>query len=152
MTYLPVIPTTWDPLRQEVNDFIDAIIASFQQVVPGVVVKRWTEIPQSFTGEVPLVYLGAIIEQELHDMGLRTTTFVGEIGYIDSSPDNEEANKRANSFADYFRELFTANARILPPGIFQQTGLREATATQGPLQGFMHLVVDYTYRVQEGRS
>lgn len=149
---MPIIPTTWDPLRQNVNDFLDAIIAAFQTAVPGVVRKRWTEIPSSYTGETPLVYLGAITEQELFDMGLRTTTFVGEIGYVDLSPDNEEANTRANAFADYFRETFTVNARILPPGIFQQTGLREAPATQGPLQGYMHLVLDYTYRVQEGRS
>lgn len=152
MPYAPVIPVTWDPTRQDVNDFLYSIIAAFQSAVPGVVRKQWSEIPQSFTGETPLVYLGALSEEISHDMGLRTTTFIGQIGYVDISPDNQEANTRANSFADYFREVFTANARILPPGIFQQTGLHEQPATQGPLQGFMHLVVDFTYRVQEGRS
>lgn len=152
MTYTPVIPTTWDPLRQDVNEFLDAIIAAFQSAVPGVVRRRWTEIPQSYTGELPLVYLGAITEEVVFDMGLRITTFLGQIGYVDAAPDNQEANTRANAFADYFRETFTVNARILPPGIFQQTGLHEESATQGPLQGFMHLTLDYTYKVQEGRS
>jgi hypothetical protein len=149
---MPVIPTTWDPTRQDVNDFLAAILSGFMAAVPGVIRKQWSEIPQALTGEVPLVYLSAITERIVHDSGLRQTLFTGQIVYVDVAPDNEEANTRANSFADYMREVFTANARILPPGIFQEIGLREGSISQGPLQGFMQLVADYTYVVLEGRS
>ncbi len=152
-TYPVVIPTTWDPTRQIVNDFLDQIIAGFQSAVPGVVRKQWSEIPQSLTGETPLVYLAEINETEVHDAGLRVTTFAGTIGYVDVASDNQEANTRANSFADYFREVFTANARIYSTGIFQQLGLRDGVPIgQGPLIGFQHLVVDYTFVLQEGRN
>jgi hypothetical protein len=148
----PIIPVTWDPLRQEVNDFLAAIISAFMTAVPGVVYQQFSEIPEGFTGEVPFVYLGSLIESEHFDAGLRITLFTGEIGYVDSSPDNQQSNTRANSFADYFREVFTVNARILPEGIFQQTGLREERIAQGNLNGFQHLVLDFVYNVQEGRS
>ena len=58
MTFSPVIPTTWDPTRQNINDFMTAIIAGFMAAVPGVVRKQWSELPASLTGEGPFVYLG----------------------------------------------------------------------------------------------
>lgn len=152
MTFTPIIPTSWDPTRQTVNDFLDAIVTGFQAQYPSVVRKFWSEIPATYAGEVPLVYLGDLTEAIVHDAGLRVTTYTGSIGYVDVSPDNQEANTRANAFADYFREVFTANARIYPPGIFQQTGLSEGRASDGPMQGFMHLIVAYQFVIQEGRN
>jgi|GEM_PF-2684173 len=153
MPYSPVVPITkWETNRQDLNDALTAMIAAFQAVVPNVIRVQYSEIPASMTGEVPLVYLDAITETILHDKGLRGTTYSGSIGYIDTSPDNEEANTRANIFADYMRELFTANARVLTNGILQQTRLAEAPASQGPLTGFMHLVLDFEYVVQQGRD
>lgn len=154
MTFSPIVPIThWETNRQDLNDALSAMIASFQGVVPGVVRKTWSEIPASFTGEVPLIYLGDITETIVHDAGLRHTLFSGSLGYVDSAPDNQEANTRANTFADYMRELFTANDHLVSgTGILQQTGLREVAESQGPLRGFMHLVIDFTYTVQEGRD
>ena len=153
MTYTAVVPVTrWESNRQDLNDLLSDMIAAFQAQVPGVIRKQWSEIPASFTGETPLIYLGDLVETITHDSGLRVTKWAGQIGYVDTSPDNQEANTRANVFADYMRELFTANARIKPPGILAQTGLREAPATDGPLHGFMHLVLDFTFQMQEGRS
>lgn len=163
MTYPVVIPTTWDPTRQVINDFMAQIIAGFQAAVPGVIRKQWSEIPGTYAGEVPLVYLGDITEDisftggtswvnAVDGYGLRQTTFTGSIGYVDVSPENQEANTRANAFADYMREVFWANARIYSTGIFQQTGLREAAAEDGPMKGFMHLVLTWTFRILEGRS
>jgi hypothetical protein len=161
MTYAPVIPSTWDPLRQSLNNFLEAIIASFQAAVPGVIRRQWTEVPATFAGEVPLIYFGDITETLTHDMGLRRTVFTGQIGYVDVAPDNQEANTRANSFADYMREVFTANPRISVgatgtggiDGILQQTGLTEGPApADGPPRGWMHLVLDYTFVVLEGRN
>ncbi len=153
MTYNPVVPVAfWETDRQDTNDFLSDMLAAFQAVVPGVVRKVWSEVPASASGEVPLVYLGEITESILHDSGLRGTTYSGVIGYVDVSPDNAEANTRANTFADYMRELFTANARIKPPGILRQSALREGTFEQGPLRGFMHLLLDWEYVIQQGRD
>ncbi len=151
-TYPVVIPTTWDPTRQIVNDFIDQIIAGFQAAVPGVIRKQWSEIPATFTGETPLIYLGDLVERITHDGGLRITTFTGQIGYVDQSQDNQEANTRANSFADYMREVFTANARIYSTGIFQETDLGEAPASDGQIRNYQHLVLTFTFVLQEGRN
>lgn len=153
VTYSPVIPSTWDPTRQRINDFLEVIVTAFQAAVPGVIRKQWSEVPASFSGENPLIYLGDIVETITHDQGLRATLFSGTIGYVDRSPDNQEANTRSNSFADYMREVFTANARIYSTGIFQQTGLAEAPVPpDGPPRGFMHLVLSFTFQIQEGRN
>lgn len=161
MTFTPIIPTTWLPLRQTINDFLNAIVAGFQAQYPTVIRQQWSEIPPSFAGEVPLIFLGDIVEDirfsgstswsgTIDGAGLRHTVFSGTIEYVDRSPDNVEANTRANSFADYMREVFAANARIYPPGIFQQTGLTESAITDGPMTGFMHLVVTYTFTSLNG--
>ncbi len=153
MTYPVVIPSTWDPTRQKINDFLSQIIAGFQAAVPNVIRKQWSEIPATYAGENPLVYLGDITEAITHDMGLRRTVFTGVLGYVDRSPDNAEANTRANSFADYMREVFTANARIYSTGIFEETGLSEAPVPpDGPPRAFMHLVLTFTFTLQEGRN
>lgn len=154
MTFSPIIPiSNWETDRQDLNDALSAMIASFQAVVPDVVRKAWTEIPASLTGETPLIYLGDITETEHHDSGTRVTQFAGTLQYVDSSPDNQEANNRANTFADYFRELFTANYHLVSGrGILQQIGLREIRADQGPLRGFMALELSYTYVIQDGRD
>lgn len=153
VTFSPVIPTTWDPTRQIINDFMAQIIAGFQLAVPGVIRKQWSEIPATYAGENPLIYLGDIIETIRHDQGLRWTQFSGVIGYVDRAPDNQEANTRANSFADYMREVFTANARIYSTGIFEETGLQEAPAPpDGPPRAWMHLVLTWTFTLQEGRN
>lgn len=152
MTFTPVIPSQWETDRQDLNTALGLMIAAFQAVQPGVVRKAWSEIPQSYTGETPLVYLGDIVETIQHTPAIQWQEFTGQIGYVDTSPDNQEANTRANTFADFFRELFKVNYHLLPRGYLQQTGLSEAPATQGPLTGFMHLVLTYTFTVQEGRD
>ncbi len=82
--------------------------------------------------------------------GLRHMLFAGTVEYVDVSPDNQEANTRANSFADYMREVFAANARIYSTGILQQTGLTEFAISEGPLTGFMHLSLSYTFTILVG--
>ena len=170
-TYNVVIPTTWDPTRQALNDILDAIITGFMAAVPGVVRKYWSELPQSLTAEGPFVYQGAINETVAHSggniagnvvaSGLRATLFTGSIGYVDVLADPQETNTRCNAFADYMREVFTANARISvgatgtggTDGILQQIGL-----VDGPtelVQGNARLTdvrLDFTFQVLEGRN
>ena len=163
MTYSPIIPITqWETYRLDLNTALLEMIAAFQAVVPNVVRKAWSEIPASLTGEGPFIYLGDINEQISHSgadqaapvaNSLRRTVFSGTVGYVDVAADNQEANDRANTFADYMRELFTANARILGPGILVQTDLQDGSPiSQGQLTGFMHLVVVWQYVVLDGRN
>ena len=161
MTYSPDIPTTWNPTRQALNDMLSAIIAGFQAAVPGVIRKYWSEVPQSLTAEGPFVYQGSINEVITHDSGLRSTTFSGSIGYVDVLANPQETNTRCNAFADYMREVFTANARISVgatgtggvDGILQQVAL-----VDGPtelVQGNARLTdmrLDFTFQVLEGRN
>lgn len=161
MAYTPVIPTSWDPTRQALNDMLGAILAGFIAAVPGVVRRYWSEVPASLTGEGPFVYQGAIDEQIAHDAGTRQTVYSGSLGYVDVLVDPQETNTRENAFADYMREVFTANARISVgaagtgsvDGILQQTRL-----VDGPtelVQGNARLTdmrLDFTFTVLEGRS
>lgn len=149
-----VVPTTlWTPTRQTLNDVLGQMVAAFQAVVPDVIRKQWSEIPASYTGEVPLIYLGDVVEAYSFSAGLRQTIYTGFIGYVDVSPDNPEANTRANTFVDYMRELFTANIHaVSDQGVLAPAGIREVPASQGPLHGFMHLNQDYILTMYEGRD
>ncbi len=149
-----VVPTSlWTPTRQNLNDVLGQMVAAFQAQVPGVIRKWWSEIPASYTGEVPLVYLGDVVEHTTFSAGLRQTIYEGFIGYVDVSPDNPEANTRANTFVDYMRELFTANIHaVSDQGVLAPAGIRELPTSQGPLHGLMHLNQDYVLQMYEGRS
>ena len=161
MAYTVVIPSTWNPTRQALNDILAAILAGFTASVPGVVRKYWSELPASLTGEGPFVYQGAIHEAILHDGGTRQTVYSGSLGYVDVLVDPQETNTRENAFADYMREVFTANARISVgatgtgsiDAILQQTAL-----VDGPtelVQGNARLTdmrLDFTFTVLEGRN
>ena len=161
MTYTVVIPSSWNPSRQALNAILSAIIAGFQAAVPGVVRRYWSEVPASLTGEGPFVYQGAIHEAILHDAGTRQTVYTGSIGYVDLLTDPQETNTRENTFADYMREVFTANARISVgatgtgslDAILVQTALVDGPTelTQGSLR-FTDMRLDFTFTVLEGRN
>lgn len=161
MSYAPVIPQTWNPTRQALNDMLEAMIAGFIAAVPGVVRKYWSEVPSSLTGEGPFVYQGAIDERLLHDSGTRQTVYTGSLGYVDVLVDPQETNTRCNAFADYMREVFTANARISidAAGTGSVDGiLEQKQLVDGPtelVQGNARLTdmrLDFTFTVLEGRN
>lgn len=161
MPYAPVIPSTWDPTRQALNDMLAAILAGFMAVVPNVVRRYWSELPQALDGEHPFVYQGQIHEQIHHDAGTRKTVYTGFLGYVDVFADPEETNSRQNTFADYMREVFTANARISVgasgtggvDGILEQTALIDGPTelTQGSAH-FTDMRLDFMFTIQEGRN
>ncbi len=149
-----VIPTTlWTPTRQALNDVLGQMIAAFMAAVPGVTRKWWSEIPETFNGEAPLVYLGDIAEKTDFSAGLRQTLYTGFIGYVDHSADNQEANTRANTFVDYMRELFTANIHaVSDQGVLAPAGIHDGLPVPGPIHKMQHLNQDYVLQMYEGRS
>jgi len=160
MTYTVTIPSSWNPTRAALNDMLEAIIVGFQTAVPGIVRKYWSEVPASLTAEGPFVYQGPVHEQILHDMGTRQTVYTGTLGYVDVFADPQETNDRQNKFADYMREVFTANARV---SVASGTGSIDAIFQQvllidGPtelVQGHARLTdmrVEFTFTVLEGRN
>ena len=161
MTYTVVIPSQWNPTRQALNDILSAIIAGFQAAVPGVVRRYWSEVPASLTGEGPFVYQGEINEAIVHDQSTRQTVYTGSLGYVDVLADPQETNTRQNTFADYMREVFTANARISvgATGTGSVDGILEQVAlVDGPtelVQGNARLTdmrLDFRFTVLEGRN
>ena len=149
-TFTATVPSSWQTRRQDLNDALSAIIAAFQAAVPGVIRRQWSELPDTLMAEGPFIYLGDITESIQHDAQTRTTTFTGVIGYVDTLADREETNTRINVFADYMRDLFTANVRIMPTGVLVQTGFTEGELGQGNVRMTdPHLT--FVFRIQEGR-
>lgn len=151
MTFTAVTPTNFQTDRADLNTCLGLLIADFMTVVPNAVRKHWSELPASLTGEGPFVYVGDITETIVHDLQTRGTMFTGDIGYVDVLADPQQTNDRVAVFADYIREWFTVNARIMPRGILAQTGFREGEISQGTLR-FTDARVSYFFQVMEGRA
>ena len=161
MTITAVLPTSYQTNRQNVHALLiaiaDAWIAYCQTNLAtmfhnqGVVRVAWHHLPEDLSGEGPFVYIGDIRERVTHDQQTRLTVFSGTLGYVDVLADPFETDDRVNAFSDYMRDIFTANARQLDPGMFQQTGASDAPDVREGPYPFAHFVVDWTFTVQEGR-
>lgn len=148
----PVIPTSWQTNRADIQAAIVAIVDAFIASTDYAIVRKvWHTMPQSLAGEGPFVAIGAITETVRHTEGLRITTFEGTLAYVDQLQDNMEVDDRINVWSDRMRDLFTANARIIPFGMLEQTGLEEGELSQGALR-FAAPTLAWRYVVQEGRD
>ena len=151
MPFTPVIPTNLQTNRFDLHDAILAMLAAFKAAHPGIVNQVWHARPAG-PGEFPLVYLGAINEAVIHDSGLRQTTFTGTVVFVDTLAFAPETDERVNVFLDYMRDLFTANARIFTPGIFEETGVTDAELPWGPSVETTGTAIHWRYVIQEGRD
>lgn len=155
-TNLPTaaLPSVWQTDRQDIQNAITQMAALFVTTYPGYVLKVSQERPTDpATGEVPLIYIGRIREVILHDQGTRQTTFEGEIGYCDRQVPPDEWNTRANIYADFMREVMTVNARMLPAGIFEETGFDDAPEVkQGTSVFASDVQISWRYVILEGRN
>lgn len=154
MTYTPVIPTAPNTQTNRTNlsaalvAMLDAFIVA-ESYTCGRVVK--TALPANLAGEGPLIVIGTITEAIEHDSGTRTTTFSGDLFYVDWVTEPSEVNARVDRWLDFMRDLFTANARILVDGVLQENGAQEGELAQGQLI-FAAPSLQFTYVIQEGRS
>ena len=151
MTFSPVIPSSYQTNRQDLNDALAAIMDAFISSENYAVGRKFmSEIPDSFTGEGPLIVLGDINEEIQHTMQVRITRFSGEVFYVDWFTDRGEYNARVNRFADRMRDLFTANVSTVNTNAeLRQIGFSEGTFQQGQLV-FGAPSVKYQYIIQEG--
>ena len=152
MSFTPVIPTTYTSNRQDLCDGLAALVDAFIVSEDHEIGRMFLdEIPDSFTAEGPLIVIGEITEEVVHDAQTRTTTFRGALFFFDTFPDHGEYRRRVNAFADHMRDLFTENPRLINPaaGELYQIAFQEDERTQGRLTfGAPH--IDWIYRIQEG--
>jgi hypothetical protein len=138
---------TW---RADVRAGVLAMLALFEAANPNVLRIHWANLPQTLTAEGPFVYLAQILERITHDMGTRTTVFEGAFGYVDVLVDPMETADRVSVFADFMRDLCTANVRMLPYGMFEQTGFSEGELGEGGSQMTNNLAT-WRFTIMEGR-
>lgn len=154
MSYTPVIPTPPNTQTNRANlmaalvALIDAFIAS-ESYTCGRVYK--SAMPDSLVGEGPMIVLGDVQEAVVHDWQTRTTTFSGNLYYVDWVTSPEETADRVDRWADFMRDLFTANKSLLTDGVLEQQGFQEGELAQGTLV-FAAPSIQFTYVIQEGRA
>lgn len=153
MPFTPVIPSSYRTDRQDLHDAIEALIDAFILSRSYTVGRVWLgEMPDNYMAEGPMIVLGDITETTVHDIQSRTTTFTCALYWIDVLSDREEFGNRVDAFADYMRDLFTYNSRLVDPaaGELYQTGFTDGEQTQGVFS-FGAPRLDFIYRVQVGR-
>lgn len=138
--------------RRDLHDGVLAMLEAFTAAYPDYVRCSHHALPLGRLGEGPYVYIADIRESIEHTEGLRITTFAGAFGYVDTLVDPEETDDRVNLWADYMRDVCTANVRMLPPGVFAQTGLHEEELPEGSLAPQTNVVIEWRFTVQEGRA
>ncbi len=148
----PVIPSSWQTDRADLNDALVSLIEAFRTNVSMTVVRKmFSELPNTLTGEHPFVYIGDITEDIHHDASTRSTVYHGTIGFVDTLVNPIETNDRVNVFADYMRDLFTANAALVGQGVLEQTAFAEGEITQGTIRR-TNAILTFTWSVLEGRN
>jgi len=151
MPYTPVIPASYQTNRQDLNDAIEALIDAFIVSESYAVGRVFvSELPDSITGEGPMIVLGDITETIRHTMQLRITTFNGDLWYLDWWTDRVETNARVNRWADRMRDLFTYNVSLVNANAeLRQIGFEEGELRQGNIVvNAPHITFQYV--VQEG--
>lgn len=152
MSFTPILPSSYQSDRQDLCDALEALIDAFIQQQSYTIGRVFLmSMPDNYMAEGPIIAIGDITEQVVHDAQTRTTTFSGSLFYLDTFPDHAEYRARVNAFADKMRDLFTENPRIVNPdaGELYEQGFAEDERTQGPFTfGAPHL--DFVYRIQEG--
>lgn len=153
MPYTPVLPPTYTPQtdRQDLHDALETLVEAYIVQAGYLLGRQWqSSLPDSFTGEGPLIVLGDIIETIRHDSQLRQTIFSGSLYYVDFITDRSETGARVDAWADYMRDLFTYNRSLVNPNhVLVQVGFSEAEFSQGSLV-FAAPSIQWEYRVQQG--
>lgn len=156
MPFTPVIPSSYQQDRQDLHDCLEGLIQAFIVSESYECGRVWlSSLPDSFTGEGPMIVLGDITEATLHDSGTRRTVFAGQLFYVDWITDRDEVGTRVDRWADKMRDLFTANPIILlNDGLaaeLVQLGFAEGEFTQGSTV-YAAPSIAFEFRVQRGRD
>ena len=150
MSYNVVIPASYQTDRQDLDAALTQLIDAFIVSESYEVGRKWKDtIPDTFTGEGPLIVLGDVLETIQHTMQLRITVFTGTIFYVDWLTARGEVHARVSRWADRMRDLFTYNVQVTGKGELRQTGFMEGEFKQGQLL-FAAPSIQFEYEVQEG--
>ena len=148
------LPTVYGTWRQDVHAALMAMLDAFRAAAPtqGIIHMDYHTLPDSLAGDNPFTYIGDFTEDVNFSNQVRTTTFTGTLGYVESvGPDRQALDDHINAFMDLMRDLFTLNICVLPPGILAITsgdkGPREIR--QGELV-YGHAEIAWEFVVQEG--
>lgn len=146
----PVIPDEYQTDRADLFTALESLLTAFIASESYEVGRKyWNELPDSFTGEGPIIAVGDVTEDIAHDMQLRLTTYRGTLWYIDFLTDRQEYRARVNRWADRMRDLFTYNAGIVGQGELRQVGLQEGELRQGNVT-LGAPALTFEWKVQEG--
>lgn len=147
-----VMPSNLQTWRHDVRAGVLAMLNLFTANYPNVTRINYQALPRLRVGEGPFCYLSDIVEAIIHDSGTRTTLFTGSFGYVDSLVNPEDTADRVDVWADFMRDVCTANARMLPYGMFEETGLHEAEMPEGGPADLTNVLLNWRFFIQEGRS
>lgn len=150
-----VMPGAFQTWRQDIHSGVLAMLNLFTSTyAPATGVQRvnYHALPRLRVGEGPFCYLAEITESIVHDSGTRRRVFTGAFGYVDTLVNPEDTDDRVNAWADFMADVCTANVRMLPFGVFEQTGLREAEMPEGGPADLTNVLVEWQFVVMEGRS
>ena len=130
----PVIPTDYSSHRADLYEavgiLIDAFISSEDYECGRVFLSS---VPDSLTGEGPVICIGDVAEEVQPTIGLRITTFRLTLWYLDWVTDHEEYAARVNRWADRMRDLLRLNARIVTTGVLSQASMDPGEMQQGQI-------------------
>ena len=148
------LPSSYGTWRQDVHAALLAMLDAFRAAAStsGIVHMNYHALPDSISGDMPFTYIGEFGAPKVEFSNqVRTTTFSGTLGYVDSIERRDALDDRINEFIDLMRDLFTLNINILPPGILaitsEETGPKELR--QGQLV-YGHAEIGWSFVVQEG--
>ena len=150
------IPSSFTTNRQDVHALVIAIADAWiayalaNGIVKGLVRKRWHTLPEDLSGEGPAVYVTDIFERITHDQQTRTTVFEGGVAYFDVRSEPQETDDRINAFADYMRDIFTANVQTLGYGIFEEYQAGDEPTLHEGTTPFAHFMVRWRFTVLGG--
>lgn len=153
MTFSPVLPPTYTPNtnRQDLMAALAALVDAYIAQASYQLGRQFqSALPDTFTGEGPLIVVGDVTEVIAHDAQIRRTVFSGSLFYVDFITDRAQVADRVDAWSDYMRDLFTYNASLVAPQhVLVQLSFTEAEFTQGQLV-FAAPSLQFEYRVQEG--
>ena len=147
-----VLPGSFQTWRADVRAGVLAMLNLFTASYPAVARVNYHALPMLRVGEGPFVYLSQIVETVSHDADTRLTVFGGSFGYVDDLINPEDTAGRIDVWADFMRDVCTANARMFPFGMFEQTGLHEGEMPEGGPAELTNVLLDWRFTVNEGRS
>jgi hypothetical protein len=139
--------------RQALQAGIMQVLTDFAAANPTIVRKVLSVRPRSFSGELPIFFLGTIGETVTLQQNTRRRELTAEVHYVDTVPDPDQYNARSNFMWDAVLEPLTSGYHAAGG-----TSIQEPTIEIEPRDfdeaGTLYPAVTFTIRgyITEGRT